>query len=64
MCPVDTEFSTFSIRRTLYFTRREEGSRNPPARNARTAEERQPSTPRSPDLSRAEPIPAHHQDMP
>jgi len=63
MCPVDTEFSTFSIRRTLYFKRREEGFPNPPVRNARTDEEQQPSAIRR-DLSRAETILAHHQDQP
>jgi hypothetical protein len=30
MCPTDAEYSTFNIRRTLYFKSREERSRNPP----------------------------------
>ncbi|MGD8234789.1 MAG: hypothetical protein PVJ65_01480 [Chromatiales bacterium] len=64
MCPVDTEFSTFSIRRTLYFKRREEGSPKHAVHNAHTGEEQQPSPIRCQELTRAETILANHQDLP
>jgi hypothetical protein len=47
MCPTDAEFSTFSIRRTLYFKSREEYSRNSPQCKIKT-EERQQQPPPGP----------------
>jgi hypothetical protein len=65
MCPVDAEFSTFSIRRTLYFRRREEHSSNHQGRNVTTGEqEQQPSPIRFLGLSRAEITLTEHQDLP
>lgn len=64
MCPVDTEFSTFSIRRTLYFRHREEHSRNHQGRNVATSEQEQPSLFRFQGLSRAEITLTEYQDLP
>jgi hypothetical protein len=62
--PVDTEFSSFSIRRNLYFKSREERFRNHQSRDVPTAEQQQPSTIRSQALARAETILTNHQDQP
>ncbi len=63
MCPVDTEFSSFSIRRIHYFERRDERLRNHQARNVLTAEQQPPSPIRGPGNSSAETSLMNHQDQ-
>ena len=63
MCPVDTEFSSFSIRRVHYYERRDERLRNHQAHNVLTAEPQLPSPIRGPGHSSAETTLANHQDQ-
>jgi hypothetical protein len=45
MCPADTEFSTFNVRRNLYFMHREERLRKLLSRNTEQPSQRQKPDP-------------------